>query len=111
LNTAPEQVGFPCPPQDGFPKQAVRFTNRGHVTSRPATKAGQLSLVIPKASTLRPPKSRAVPVNLGKSSEPAVPGFLARANLDLRFAKWMSKRGELRSNLPVGKKRGRLKKV
>jgi RHS repeat-associated protein len=47
-----------------------------HVTSRPATiRAGQLSLIIPNVSMPGPPTSGIVPVNLGKSSEPAIPGF------------------------------------
>jgi len=36
-----------------------------HVTSRPATRAGQLSLIIPNAPTPGPPTSSAVLVNLG----------------------------------------------
>jgi hypothetical protein len=58
----------------------------GGITSRPATiRAGQLSLIIPNATMPGPPTSGTVLVNLGKSIEPAIRGFLLLTELETRL--------------------------
>ena len=75
-----------------------------HVTSRSATiRADQLSLIIPNASMHQPsqelrgfgaagepPTSSTVLLNLGKSREPAAPGFPLLTELEARLLPAMS---------------------
>ncbi|SRR6266581_80831 len=72
-------------------------SRRAGLPRGPHSLADQLSLIIPNASRHGPPTSSPVLVNLGKASEPAVPGFPLLTELETRLlpaiSSWFGKTG------------------